>query len=1153
MALVKCPDCGKMVSERAAVCPECGCPAEYFKQEEKEEIPMLTFQLAGYQINEPKEFEWYAHVFGNFVKLSKESIKWLTDLYIESKNIEKVLEKVPQKAGEILNAAAESVIKAFYSFGIHMTAEEFLEKYYYSHKIDYEQYYAIAIENYATIADYKEQLANYRSAQIASRGRWVGGGFGIKGAIKGAVSASLMNAGSDFIHSFGDNARQRADERKVNQMLADYYNLPNTKKLLCDSIGECILQVYFAMTEELKQQGVLPTNIFGLDRKKAYTLYKHTIEYEEDDEQFIHNMVQCIALWPTEKAFYDEIIGVIYADLGDEENQSNFYAFLEYWDIAELFEKKTLKRPQTEMEKVFVERIITALEGTVLEDDMQNELIDIPVQSLPPEQQRVFITAVKEPFIGNHLIFCSEEYLLTDFLISDFEHDAVMISSIKNVVNKQIGILSESGEILDSGNILFETNDNKNIVWEKTGSCDGRTITALINYGIHGEEAKTEWEDRVSNYKVGKGFKKNNIPIDIKTEDDYIKGMKYFVSSGVEDGYCFWQNAEANLFLKSLSKWEISGTVNELEWISKDLREESFWYCIEFVGEFQKSYFSKLWSPINKKEKFAPNADVRGQLKSYGELKLFKEFGELKLAGFAVTDQYFVILSEMAAIRLEDITDIKIASKGQIMVKDAQNEYFIKVAGILNNDDNNWNEFPKLQQIINVIAMYAIRYRKNGHLTLEAEKKKRKKVENSVEIFESYMKEKGYDVNSDFGKSIEEAQKLVATIGNYLCENDHIFPEEEITTAAFIEALKGNIEPSILGSLCRWTGQCELLENEKIFDHLPELCAEEYWTLAVEIIGILKNKRFAFLKMEHPTYKEERLMKTLLKMNVDVKKIFLHVEVDKMFSLAGFSLTETEIIDYAKKQRIKLVDVDRIEVPAPYRSIRLYTKDSVAQLLLYDIEEYYYTEGVKLFAAALKQYILRLRKLEKIENVKDEPVVGDIDEVHAEKFNSEYKKSVFVTRFEEKIANSSQKQFAVMQMMEQIRDKSLAEKLAYQKQHFPGQYVLYFKDRVYFSDQYFNWGTLFKPINELESISWDRGNEKPILINLKNGEKYCLKSEGHDEKFVELINYALGQELSKETLKETIFCPYCGKQISRTAKFCQFCGKANNYGKERLG
>lgn len=39
MALVKCPDCGKMVSERACSCLACGCPAEFFGKEkiEKEE------------------------------------------------------------------------------------------------------------------------------------------------------------------------------------------------------------------------------------------------------------------------------------------------------------------------------------------------------------------------------------------------------------------------------------------------------------------------------------------------------------------------------------------------------------------------------------------------------------------------------------------------------------------------------------------------------------------------------------------------------------------------------------------------------------------------------------------------------------------------------------------------------------------------------------------------------------------------------------------------------------------------------------------------------------------------------------------------------------------------------------------------------------
>lgn len=55
MALLKCPDCGKMVSERVTSCPDCGCPREYFESEKKEEIPKVTFQLAGHQVDVPGE------------------------------------------------------------------------------------------------------------------------------------------------------------------------------------------------------------------------------------------------------------------------------------------------------------------------------------------------------------------------------------------------------------------------------------------------------------------------------------------------------------------------------------------------------------------------------------------------------------------------------------------------------------------------------------------------------------------------------------------------------------------------------------------------------------------------------------------------------------------------------------------------------------------------------------------------------------------------------------------------------------------------------------------------------------------------------------------------------------------------------------------
>lgn len=35
MVLIKCPDCGKMFSEHAEICPECGCPKEIVKKEQK--------------------------------------------------------------------------------------------------------------------------------------------------------------------------------------------------------------------------------------------------------------------------------------------------------------------------------------------------------------------------------------------------------------------------------------------------------------------------------------------------------------------------------------------------------------------------------------------------------------------------------------------------------------------------------------------------------------------------------------------------------------------------------------------------------------------------------------------------------------------------------------------------------------------------------------------------------------------------------------------------------------------------------------------------------------------------------------------------------------------------------------------------------------
>lgn len=34
MALIKCPECGKEISDKASACPNCGCPSSEFKEKE---------------------------------------------------------------------------------------------------------------------------------------------------------------------------------------------------------------------------------------------------------------------------------------------------------------------------------------------------------------------------------------------------------------------------------------------------------------------------------------------------------------------------------------------------------------------------------------------------------------------------------------------------------------------------------------------------------------------------------------------------------------------------------------------------------------------------------------------------------------------------------------------------------------------------------------------------------------------------------------------------------------------------------------------------------------------------------------------------------------------------------------------------------------
>ena len=336
MKKYRCPDCENYVFDNSVACPKCGCPAEYLEEiNEVKQVDGIKFKLLGYEISYPYGTEEFAQLFGFYISNAYEVYDTFCSAYKNCRSIDKALELIPSKANLVLDTMIEGSVKSLYEAGIIISPIDFMQKY----GVGYGYYYAPLLDDtvaqYAQIMGEQEELRAYRETIKASRGRWVGGGFGIKGAIKGAMKAGVMNATSDFMHSFGDSRRSRQDNDYINSQLKTLYR--NSEDVMCRNILGAFRRIFEATIQEFKCHGFF-TNEISFDVQKARELYNATLKYEEDSEKKIKNYIQCITYYPGNTLYYKPIINLLMSDSMDE-----FQEFVDFWNIWYLFPELTQK------------------------------------------------------------------------------------------------------------------------------------------------------------------------------------------------------------------------------------------------------------------------------------------------------------------------------------------------------------------------------------------------------------------------------------------------------------------------------------------------------------------------------------------------------------------------------------------------------------------------------------------------------------------------------------------------------------------------------------------------------------------------------------------------------------------------------------------
>lgn len=226
-----------------------------------------------------------------------------------------------------------------------MTTELFIEKYY--SEVDawyigfmniYDQYMNIILE--------AEQLEEYRSRRKNNRGRFIGGGFGVSGAISGAAQAGALNIATGILHSGFNLVGKAFTAMHNNREKQKIFNNPNTKKNLLSALHKSIFDTRIAFMkasvdyDKYDTQDYLSGSLQPDDEKKSIRLLSNLHSKNIPENEIKNVCVDLVNLNPFNIEIYYYIVEKFGDNLKETESIANYF----YIDLKEYKNSLALKK-----------------------------------------------------------------------------------------------------------------------------------------------------------------------------------------------------------------------------------------------------------------------------------------------------------------------------------------------------------------------------------------------------------------------------------------------------------------------------------------------------------------------------------------------------------------------------------------------------------------------------------------------------------------------------------------------------------------------------------------------------------------------------------------------------------------------------------------
>lgn len=757
MGLVKCPDCGKMVSERVEACPNCGCPREYFetcsdnivetKSVDEQHIDSVTdnnyvqlsdsllFKIAGEDVVCKKGNNMqFAKRFGEYLDDSKDARVDVVHLYMNNKTVEGILADIPELAAAYMDDSIDDAIELLFAFGISMSEDQFIEKYYFTHNMDFGYYYEQIVDKYSNIMQLKSQMEQYRRIKEQSHGRWVGGGFGLRGALKGAITASILNGVSDIIHS--DSTGRLKDKKEIQERLENLYQY--SMDFFVYALENCVLNVYLAVKDELVEQGLIDEKQFVLDREQADILFENTLKYSNDSTRKIKEIIRCIQLFPGEKRYYDEILEEIYD--GIQNDGESFFEYMKYWGL-DFFPVPD----NPEQEKIYSARFIERIKQLIGRESTNifADINIISVDSLSANTRRKLFHKIALFYYGAFIIYKSDDIILTDYLLW-IDGEVIYLRDMLGIEFEKCenGIITLKYVADEEEYDEEDDDDEEEIEPAITDYACLKKLIVVANYGIEYSEFEGQFLSLKKDYFYEDKIKGYDLPEKITDIDSYLlyrrcAEIAMMDIENMPDGssFCYKKVISELCNIDCQTRKNLITNTRFYEWIGSDCTLEKIMKSIELEKMFRFAP-KDIWTDlVQDGEK--PTSYQQADSNLVGKIIISMQGRNLltgKAEGFAITDESKIkCYGSDTYFDAENVTTISKYNSSQIDINDG-----IKVGHV------NLTEADEISAcyITALLKLYCIRIASNDVLWCEGwgeKPKPRIKIDNSE--FENKIKE----------------------------------------------------------------------------------------------------------------------------------------------------------------------------------------------------------------------------------------------------------------------------------------------------------------------------------------------------------------------------------------------------------------------------